>query len=222
MVGQNIMQTELVGSGNVAQFGHGLQIRFFKRALFDQTPNADLMRGGIGDFNLDLRNGGITGPAVQGVNLPVSGDRMSCPLIATAHHHLVETIQPAETVAALKIDICRINDLFNGRIPPQSGTKAFYMQKVHPAGRAQGNCQAVFTADYDDFAAFLFTTVQDFLLNAERLVFNFQLITGNLPVPFSTLLSALVSTQVLAAAWPEISTARSVKANLIFIFYPFC
>ncbi len=77
MVGQNIMQAELVGSGNVAQFGHGLQIRFFKRALFDQTANADLMRGGIRDFNLDLRNKGITGPAVQGVNLPVSGDRMS-------------------------------------------------------------------------------------------------------------------------------------------------
>jgi hypothetical protein len=96
------------------------------------------------------------------------------------------------------------------------------MQKVHPARRAQGNRQAIFTANNDDFTAFLLTAVQDFLLNAERLIFNFQLIAGNLPVSFSTLLSALVSTQVLAAAWPETSTARSVKANLIFIFYPFC
>ena len=54
MVGQNIMQAELVGSGNVAQFGHGLQIRFFERALFDQTPNADLMRGGIRHLNFHL------------------------------------------------------------------------------------------------------------------------------------------------------------------------
>ncbi|CAM7841062.1 hypothetical protein ENKOMM143B2_14190 [Enterobacter kobei] len=35
MVCQDIMQAELVSSWNVTQFGHGLQIRFFKRALFD-------------------------------------------------------------------------------------------------------------------------------------------------------------------------------------------
>ena len=142
------------------------------------------MRGGIRHLNFHLRYRGIPGPAMQGVNLPVRRDRMTCPLIATAHHHLVETIQPAETVAALKIDISRIHDLFDGGIPPQSGAKPFNVQKVHAAGRAQRNCQAIFTANNDDFTAFLLAAVQDFLLNAERLIFNFQLITGNLPVSF--------------------------------------
>ena len=35
MVSQNIMQAELVAAWYVTQFGHRLQICFFKRALFD-------------------------------------------------------------------------------------------------------------------------------------------------------------------------------------------
>ena len=36
----------------------------------------------------------------------------------------------------------------------------------------------------EDFAAFLLTAVQDFLLNAERMVFYLQLIAADLPVSF--------------------------------------
>jgi hypothetical protein len=62
--------------------------------------------------------------------------------------------------------------------------------------------------------------VQDFLLNAESLIFNLQLIAGDLPVSFSMPLSALVSTHVFAQTLPEISRARVVTPGL-FHFYSF-
>jgi hypothetical protein len=68
----------------------------------------------------------------------------------------------------------------------------------------------------------LFTAVKDFLLNAEMMIFNLQLVAGYLPISLSMPLSALVSTHVLAMAGAEISIAIAVKANVFFIFHSFC
>ena len=133
MVCQDIVQTELVGSWDVTQFGHGLQICFFERALFDQTANSNFMGGGVSHLHFNLRYRRIARLAVKRIDLAVSRDRVARPLIATAHHHLVETFQPAKPVATFQINICRVHDLFYRGIPAHSGAEAFHMEQVHAA-----------------------------------------------------------------------------------------
>ena len=142
------------------------------------------MRCGISNIDFHLRRRRISRLAVQGINLPVSRDRVACPFIAATNHHFVETFQPAKSVSTFQIDIGRIHHLFDRRIPPHSGTKAFDMQQIHPTRRAEGNCQTIFAADNNYLAAFLLATMQDFLLDAERLSLKLQLIAGNFPVSF--------------------------------------
>jgi hypothetical protein len=64
--------------------------------------------------------------------------------------------------------------------------------------------------------------MQDFLLNAERLIFNFQLLAGDLPVSFSTPLSALVSNHVFAQTLPETSRARLITPGFSSFLFLFC
>ena len=109
---------------------------------------------------------------------------MAGPFIAAADHHLVESFQPAEAIAAFQVDKRRVDDLFNRRIPAHPAAETLNTQQVHAACRAQGDGQAVFTVNGEDFAAFLLTAVQDFLLNAERMIFHLQLIAVDLPVSF--------------------------------------
>ena len=186
------MQAEAVAARDIAQLGHGLQIGFFEGALFHQPADANFIRRAVGHLNLHQGGRRVAGFAVQGINLPVRGDRMAGPLIAAADHHLVEPFQPAESVAALQVDKRRVNNLFDRRIPAHPAAEAFHSQQVHAPRRAEGDSQAVFTANGEDFAAFLLAAVQDFLLNAERMVFHLQLIAADLPVSF---IHALFSTR---------------------------
>ena len=49
------MQAEAVAARDVAQFGQGLQIGFFKGALFHQPADADFIRRAIGHLHLHQR-----------------------------------------------------------------------------------------------------------------------------------------------------------------------
>ncbi|SVK54330.1 Uncharacterised protein [Acinetobacter baumannii] len=178
------MQAETVAAGHVAQFGQGLQIGFFECALFDQAANTNFIRRRIRYLNLNPRGRRIARFAVQRVNLPCVGHRMTGPLIATTHHHLIETFQPAEPIAAFQVDKGGVDHLFDRGIPSHFRAKAFCPQEVHAASGTQRDGQAILAADNHDFATFLLAAVQHFLLNAERFILHLQRLARNLPVSF--------------------------------------
>ena len=122
------MQAEAVAARHVAQFGQGLQIGFFEGALFHQPADADFIRRAVSHLDFYPRGRSVARLAVQGINLPVRGHRMAGPFIAAADHHLVESFQPAESIAAFQVDKRRVDDLFNRRIPAHPAAETLNTQ----------------------------------------------------------------------------------------------
>jgi hypothetical protein len=104
------------------------------------------------------------------------------PLVAAAHQHLIEAVQPAEAAAALQFDESRIDNFLHGRVPAEGHVSAVDLEYAHAAGRDDGDRHHA-VVDLDQLDTFLFAAVQDALADREsRFRGDAEIGTGDRPV----------------------------------------
>ena len=100
---------------------------------------------------------------------------------AAADQPFIETLEPAESTAALEIDKLRMNHLFHRRVPPQPQITRLDLQDTHAAGRYDREAKSAVVHN-NDIDALLFPSVErEFAHGPTTGLFEFQIPLGDLP-----------------------------------------
>ena len=100
---------------------------------------------------------------------------------AAADQPFIETLEPAESTAALEIDKLRMNHLFHRRVPPQPQITRLDLQDTHAAGRYDREAKSAVVHN-NDIDALLFPSVErEFAHGPAAGLFEIQLPLGNFP-----------------------------------------
>ena len=75
-------------------------------------------------------------------------------LKSTSNHPFVESFQPAESATTFQIDVLRMHDILDRRVPTQRYFVAFDSKNIHSSSRDDGDRQ-LSVIDTDQLDAFL-------------------------------------------------------------------
>ena len=174
-VSQFVMHVERALAWYDADAGPGFEVAEFEGLLLDQALDRDAVRRLGFDADDDSRRRDVLRAAVQRVGAAVFGARVSGPFEAAAREHFVEAVEPTQPAALGEVDEGRMDDFFDGRLPPERHVTRNGIEQAHAARRYDHQLQ-VAGIDRHQRAAFLPAAVQRRLADrewrgdAERLV----------------------------------------------------